>query len=306
MSIFYTSANPVRNSEQDTLWFRVAGDENHANLEMVSCPLPFNSKEKIKVLGIVPSEISIDGATGKVNITCKEVPFDCLRALEYTYRQVLIDHALIVPERGKRYLVGWSYYVALNRYDAERLAKIVKTDRIVEANADIVHCSASKRWALWSDGKITTGNGLPAWASEIKSLSKDAEYLISAYRGSDSIELFVDLKQILNVSKIISKTIEKVSSHGISVYAPPRIERMEVEFADGTRATWWLSSVGYMEGYTFDLFPCKQDALKSLIPDLPEKTEITEMGGQLWERCEKCGREPVYMPLHLCEHCWPK
>jgi hypothetical protein len=27
--------------------------------------------------------------------------------------------------------------------------------------------------------------------------------------------------------------------------------------------------------------------------------------GQLWEGCRKCGREPVYMPLHLCDKCWP-
>lgn len=27
--------------------------------------------------------------------------------------------------------------------------------------------------------------------------------------------------------------------------------------------------------------------------------------GQLWEACERCGAEPVYMPLHLCEKCWP-
>jgi ribosomal protein S27AE len=31
----------------------------------------------------------------------------------------------------------------------------------------------------------------------------------------------------------------------------------------------------------------------------PKKT------GQLWEECPKCGREPIYMPLHLCDHCWP-
>lgn len=28
--------------------------------------------------------------------------------------------------------------------------------------------------------------------------------------------------------------------------------------------------------------------------------------GQLWEPCEQCGAEPVYMPLHLCARCWPK
>jgi ribosomal protein S14 len=28
--------------------------------------------------------------------------------------------------------------------------------------------------------------------------------------------------------------------------------------------------------------------------------------GQLWEPCEVCGREPAYMPLMLCDRCWPK
>lgn len=28
--------------------------------------------------------------------------------------------------------------------------------------------------------------------------------------------------------------------------------------------------------------------------------------GQLWEPCESCGREPVYMPLNLCDACWPR
>lgn len=31
----------------------------------------------------------------------------------------------------------------------------------------------------------------------------------------------------------------------------------------------------------------------------PQKT------GQLWEPCH-CGREPIYMPLMLCDRCWPK
>jgi len=32
----------------------------------------------------------------------------------------------------------------------------------------------------------------------------------------------------------------------------------------------------------------------------PKKT------GQLWEECPQCGNEPIYMPLHLCDSCWPK
>ena len=32
----------------------------------------------------------------------------------------------------------------------------------------------------------------------------------------------------------------------------------------------------------------------------------TEMQGQLWEECERCGKEPVYLPYFLCEDCWPE
>lgn len=35
-------------------------------------------------------------------------------------------------------------------------------------------------------------------------------------------------------------------------------------------------------------------------------TTVPGKSGQLWEPCERCGREPVYMPLHLCGTCWPR
>ncbi len=41
-------------------------------------------------------------------------------------------------------------------------------------------------------------------------------------------------------------------------------------------------------------------------PAQPKPRTIPEMCGQLWEECERCGREPVYQPLFLCEECWPK
>lgn len=33
--------------------------------------------------------------------------------------------------------------------------------------------------------------------------------------------------------------------------------------------------------------------------------DTPEMGAQLWEPCEHCGREPVYLPVGVCESCWP-
>lgn len=39
----------------------------------------------------------------------------------------------------------------------------------------------------------------------------------------------------------------------------------------------------------------------------PEKqaSEGPKKTGQLWEPCPRCGQEPVYMPLGLCDDCWP-
>jgi len=31
--------------------------------------------------------------------------------------------------------------------------------------------------------------------------------------------------------------------------------------------------------------------------------ELNGYGGQLWEECEKCGREPVYTSTGYCERC---
>jgi len=39
-------------------------------------------------------------------------------------------------------------------------------------------------------------------------------------------------------------------------------------------------------------------------PDPVYQAPVKE--GQLWEPCEQCGREPCYMPLNLCDRCWPK
>ena len=44
----------------------------------------------------------------------------------------------------------------------------------------------------------------------------------------------------------------------------------------------------------------------SIIGEAPSRSDgIPVKVGQLWEPCS-CGEEPVYMPLFLCDRCWPK
>lgn len=56
--------------------------------------------------------------------------------------------------------------------------------------------------------------------------------------------------------------------------------------------------------------PLRQSRWFGLMREQPEpaqepKRPTLEPQGQLWEQCEQCGEEPSYMPLHLCQRCWP-
>jgi hypothetical protein len=44
----------------------------------------------------------------------------------------------------------------------------------------------------------------------------------------------------------------------------------------------------------------------TLVATTNNQGQGVKMGGQLWEECPRCGFEPVYLPLCLCERCWPK
>jgi hypothetical protein len=35
-------------------------------------------------------------------------------------------------------------------------------------------------------------------------------------------------------------------------------------------------------------------------------TMTKNLGGQLWQECERCGNEPSYLPYELCEDCFPE
>lgn len=73
--------------------------------------------------------------------------------------------------------------------------------------------------------------------------------------------------------------------------------------ADGRYDRWPLAARMLL---ALDIQRGRSAIAEDIKPARPKPYHPPEMCGQLWEECERCGREPVYQPLFLCEQCWPK
>lgn len=101
-----------------------------------------------------------------------------------------------------------------------------------------------------------------------------------------------------------SRNGEKVSN------GTARREMARLDFAK----FWYDTATG--EFKQRDLSPGEFEAVKAAVLARIEAGSAAQAGagrkparnmeGQLWEECERCGQEPSYMPLMLCEGCWPK
>lgn len=282
----------------------LVGDMNAARL--LTAPSP--KAESVGNAYFMSCEIGADitiNSVGDCTIQSPYLEADAAKALATEFRRCLLDEGELIPERGKRYIVGKGSYVMLDRESAERTAKHLKLEITqTDSNVEVIHSGPT--WALWSDNKITTSIGLPAWVKAVKRLSEATEEIITAYRGSDSTQLGVSLNDILNIESVNRLSSDTVNN-GAGIYAPKRIEQLEVRFYNGKTSIWWLHTQGYEEGYAYDLYADKSalEAAAFPPPTPPVAPEYTAMTGQLWEPCVSCGAEPVYMPLHRCEACWP-
>lgn len=148
-------------------------------------------------------------------------------------------------------------YVAVTRDQAERLALIDGSARIVETHGvELVHATnlnAASCWAFWSDGAITTSIGLPAELKERRGLSAAAAELIDSVRGSDSGSPRVagGYATLAAVQDVARDEVFVGESRG--VYARQRVERLTARLSDGSQRTMLLTSGGYSEGYAYEL-----------------------------------------------------
>lgn len=156
-----------------------------------------------------------------------------------------------------RYKTKW--YVTTDLSEARRLAEIEGThlDQIETTPATPKHVDHRNHWALWSDGRITTSIGLDDGLRPV-SLSTDAARLISSVWGSDSGRPAVGWDLLTQIAEIVSsRTVEE--GRGPGSYQGPTIQHLRVRLVDGRRTDLWVYSVGYFEGYAFEIYPTRRD-----------------------------------------------
>jgi len=198
------------------------------------------------------------GGEGEVRIESEEIPPEvCVLLAQRWARELREEGHWGAWRKGQvltRYLT--KNYVAIDEREAQRLAAIDKTTAIhVTPGLELVHAVTSGSWALWSDGQITTGIGLPRHARG-GDLSADAVRLIDSAYGSDSREPrgIGGYRFLATVAKILrEEVVAAAPQHG--VYAAPSLTRFDLQLLDGSERSIWVDSRGYCEGYSWEAYP---------------------------------------------------
>lgn len=182
-----------------------------------------------------------------------------------------------------RYNVG-QRFVAVTRAEADRLAAIERQPSLVpwcapgtpleeynrllaatppavitETNAELLHIGLSSygygTWAYWSDGVVTTSNGIMSGIAKglwPAALAPAADVLIGTLRGSDSGHR--DSVPWSEIASIVEDQVVSEERRICGFYEGPSVDRHEVRLRNGTTRIWWTRSVGYCEGYAYDLY----------------------------------------------------
>ena len=243
---------------------RIVGNLEFAQIVTAADIETYLSSDCPWVPQIVPGRVTVD-ASGAVTISgAPSLNDDARAALEWQWHRALRESGLLRLESGRRYLAGW--YVCLDRQEAERLALVtaMRTDRpltdeeraaviaeiTVTEGVEIVH--GTEAWALWSDGALTKGAGLPRWTHSLRRLPKAVAAEISAIVDSDSGAPEGGWQTLLEVAEITDR--ERVGrGAGRGPYAARRAEHLTCRLRNGGERHLWVETVGYFEGYQYEV-----------------------------------------------------
>ena len=155
------------------------------------------------------------------------------------------------------------WYVTTGKDDVERLAGIDHTPEEEIQCKDGVVPLCHEGWSYWSDGEFS-GKSFTGEKPSIDKcpISKGARDMIGAAHGSDS---GFPRKEILD-TLVKAIDVQEVTEHplgGGGYYAGKRVIEYDVELPAGKKEKLFASTMGYFEGYMFEIERTLSDAKKN-------------------------------------------
>lgn len=147
-----------------------------------------------------------------------------------------------------------------------------------EFHGNILHLKGgiSSSFALLDDYRIVCPIGL--W-EPITGISDDAESLIKEAFGSDTGQPMVGWKSLANVDTVLErKTVREVKTR---YFQGQTLEKVTYRNRGGNIQSFWVFSVGYSEGYAFEIANSLDDLAETF-----DMYRVSDWKGlaELWER----------------------
>lgn len=118
-----------------------------------------------------------------------------------------------------------------------------------------------------------------------------------------------DYHSILSFASLSREQYEQLcKKFGIDAQPDETLENYGTKYGNFGMAHYHTDPKNRKNGLAGTLHQKRYYALKKegAKPKPKNQPTDTDRDGQLWEPCKKCGREPVYMPSHLCDKCQNK
>jgi hypothetical protein len=179
--------------------------------------------------------------------------------------------------------------------------RILITGNLIAANGE------PRNWAIGNTRlpRFTNeaGEDISYEGDSIPPLGEGRE-IINELLGSDSGDTEIPILDLAKVKTYSQETDATFPELGHSPYAQRTIERLVLTMIDGSQQVAYSHSVGYMEGYQYDLFASKKTAYKDAFDTIKAraKQDWTEL--ECWE-CGAVYREPGHVePGQMgCDRC---
>jgi hypothetical protein len=157
-----------------------------------------------------------------------------------------------------------------------------------------------KDWAIAIGERYMGLEGQPMPAQKLG----EGRHLINLLQDSDSGETEIPILELAKVATYTERKDLEFNAIGHAPYAGRSIDRLELAMVDGSTRVAYVHSVGYSEGYQYDIFASRKAALGDAYDQERQRAKQDWTATECWE-CGATYTEPGHVePGQMgCEKC---